>query len=117
MEGRRQVPHFHGTADVTLAKGRLGASDPQAELLSTLTGVSTETIGRVLPIATTLVLEFAANLLLLAAATTRQPAKSETVEPKETEPRPRPRLVKSDEAERPVDPQMVQAIIAIISRS
>jgi hypothetical protein len=34
-----------------------------------VTGVSEATVGRILPIATTLVLEFDANLLLLAAAT------------------------------------------------
>jgi hypothetical protein len=103
-------------ADAVLVRGRPGASDAQADLLTMLTGGSPETIGRVLPIATTLVLEFAANLLLLAAVTTGKPAKSETVEPNEVERRPRPRLVKSDEAERPVDPQMVRSMAAIRSK-
>jgi hypothetical protein len=88
----KEVDRFRAsieTAEAALAKGRPGASDPQAELLSMMTGASPETVGRVLPIATTLVLEFAANLLLLAAATTRR-RPSKTVERKEIE---RPRLV------------------------
>lgn len=91
----KEVNRFRASieaAEATLAKGRPGASDAQADILSMMTGANVETVGRVLPIATTLVLEFAANLLLLAAATTR-PTSPKTVEPKEVERRPRPRLL------------------------
>jgi hypothetical protein len=106
------------SAETTLAKGRPGASDAQADLLSMLTGFKVETVESVLPIANTIILEFAANLLLLAAATTRQPIKSETVEPVEVieRRRPRPRLVVKNEPERPVDPAMTQAMAAIRSK-
>jgi hypothetical protein len=103
------------SAETTLAKGRPGASDAQADLLSMLTGVKVETVESVLPIANTVILEFAANLLLLAAAMTRRPIKSETIEPLEVveRRRPQPRLVVKNEPERPVDPAMTQAMAAI----
>jgi hypothetical protein len=106
------------SAETTLAKGRPGASDAQADLLSMLTGLKVETVESVLPIANTIILEFAANLLLLAAATTRQPAPSKTVDPVEVmeRPRPQPRLVVKNEPERPVDPAMTQAMAAIRSK-
>jgi hypothetical protein len=116
----KEVDRFRAsieTAEATLAKGRPGASDAQADLLSMMTGANVETIGRVLPIATTLVLELAANLLLLAAATTRRPTSTKTGEPTEVTPsRPRLAVVHKDEAERPIDPQMTKAMAAIRSK-
>lgn len=117
----KEVDRFRASiesADAILAKGRPGASDVQADMLSMMTGINAETVETILPIATTLVLEFAANLLLLAAATTRPTAASvKTVEPVEViQRRPQPRLVVKNEPERPVDSAMTQAMAAIRSK-
>lgn len=72
------------TAEATLALGRPGSSDAQAEVLARVTGLKIETVSTILPIATTLVLELMANVFMFAAATTGKRSREMEAEPMPT---------------------------------